>query len=158
MRTNLVALAGVLLVTGCSSIPGIGSNAATTPSAPAAPAGSLAAASNHLDAEVPTPAGFPADVPVYPRARLTAGVSFTSTGQVAWGMEWETTDDTSKVQAYYARQLSQGDWALKVNNQDNGTAYTATFARKSNSHQMGTLAIRSESGVTTIALSFLSSG
>lgn len=104
------------------------------------------------------PAGFPADVPVYPRARLTAGVSFTSTGQVAWGMEWETTDDTSKVQAYYTRQLSQGDWALTANNQANGTAYAATFARKSNSHQMGTLAIRSESGVTTIALSFLSSG
>jgi hypothetical protein len=159
MRAYLVALAGVLLVTGCSSIPGIGSNAATTPSAPAAPAGSpLAAASGHLDAEVTMPAGFPADVPVYPRARLTAGVSFTSTGQVAWGMEWETTDDTSKVQAYYTRQLSQGDWALTANNQANGTAYAATFARKSNSRQMGTLAIRSESGVTTIALSFLSSG
>lgn len=104
------------------------------------------------------PPGFPADVPVYPRARLTAGASFTSTGQVVWGMEWETTDDTSKVQAYFARQLSQGDWALTVNSQANGAAYAATFARKSNSHQTGTLAIRSDSGVTTIALSFLGSG
>jgi hypothetical protein len=153
MRAYLVALAVLLLVTGCSSIPGIGSNAAATPSTSATPTGS-----GHLDAVVPMPAGFPADVPVYPKARLTAGVSFTSTGQVAWGMEWETTDGTSKVQAYYATQLSQSDWALTVNSQANGAAYAARFARKSNSHQTGTLSIRSESGVTTIALSFLSSG
>jgi hypothetical protein len=159
MRAYVVALAALLLVTGCSSIPGIGGNTAATPSASAAPKGlPPAAASGHLDAEVPMPAGFPADVPVYPRARLTAGVSFTSTGQVAWGMEWETTDDTSKVQAYYARQLSQGDWALTVNGSANGAAYAATFARRSNSHQTGTVSIRSDSGVTTIALSFLGSG
>jgi hypothetical protein len=159
MRVLLGALAAVLLVTGCSQIPGIGSKAAATPSSSAGPTGSPpAAASGHLDAEVPMPSGFPADVPVYPRARLTAGVSFTSTGQVAWGMEWETTDDTSKVQAYYARQLSQGDWALTVNSSANGAAYAATFARKSNSRQTGTVSIRSDSGVTTIALSFLGSG
>ena len=104
------------------------------------------------------PAGFPADLPVYPKARLTAGASFTSTGQVAWGMEWETTDGPSMVQAYYAKQLSQGDWTLTVNNQANGAAFAAVFARRSNSHDKGTLAINSDSGVTTIALSLLSSG
>ena len=104
------------------------------------------------------PPGFPADLPVYPKARLTAGASFASSGQVAWGMEWETTDSASKVQAYYAKQLSQGDWTLTVNSQANGAAYAATFARSSNSHETGTLAINSDSGVTTIALSLLSSG
>ena len=104
------------------------------------------------------PAGFPADLPVYPKARLTAGASFTSTGQVAWGMEWETTDDASRVHAYYAKQLSQGDWTLTVTNQTSGAAYAAVFARKSNPRDKGTLAINSASGVTAIALSFLSSG
>jgi len=159
MRVFLGALAALLLVTGCSNLPGLGSQAGATPSASAGPTGSpLAKASGQLDAEVPMPAGFPSEVPVYPKARLTAGASFTSTGQIAWGMEWETIDDPSKVQAYYARQLSQGDWTLTVNSQANGAVYAATFARKSNSHETGTLAVNSDSGVTTIALSLLSSG
>ena len=159
MRVFLVALAAVLLASGCSQLPGMGSKAAATPSASAGPTGSpLAKASGQLDAEVPMPAGFPADLPIYPKARLTAGASFTSTGQVAWGMEWETTDDPGKVQAYYAKQLSQGDWTLAVSSQTNGAVYAATFARKSNSRETGTLAINSDAGVTTIALSLLSSG
>jgi hypothetical protein len=159
MRVFLFALAAVLLASGCSQLPGMGSKAAATPSASAGPTGSpLAKASGQLDAEVPMPAGFPTDLPVYPKARLTAGASFTSTGQVAWGMEWETTDDPGKVQAYYAKQLSQGDWTLAVSNQTNGAVYAATFARKSNSRETGTLAINSDAGVTTIALSLLSSG
>jgi hypothetical protein len=159
MRVFLGALAAVLLLAGCSHLPGMGSKAAATPSAPAGPTGSpLAKASGRLDAEVPMPAGFPADLPVYPKARLTAGASFTSTGQVAWGMEWETTDDAAKVQAYYVKQLSEGDWTLTANNQTNGAVYAAKFARKSNSHETGTLAINADSGVTTIALSLLSSG
>lgn len=159
MRVLLGALAALLLVTACSHLPGMGSNAAVTPSASAGPTGSpLAKASGHLDAEVAMPAGFPTDVPIYPKARLTAGASFTSTGQVAWGMEWETTDDPNTVQAYYAKQLSQGDWTLTVNTQTNGAAYAAKFGRKGSSHETGTLAINSDSGVTTIALSFLSSG
>jgi hypothetical protein len=158
MRAFLGALATLLLLTGCSHLPGMGSATATA-SASASPTGSpLAKASGRLDAEVPLPAGFPADIPVYPKARLTAGASFTSTGEVAWGMEWETTDDPGKVQAYYAKQLSQGDWTLTVNNQPNGAVYAAAFARKSNSHDKGTLAINSDAGVTTIALSLLSSG
>ena len=159
MRVFLFALAAVLLASGCSQLPGMGSKAAATPSASAGPTGSpLAKASGQLDAEVPMPAGFPADLPIYPKARLTAGASFTSTGQVAWGMEWETTDDPGKVQAYYAKQLSQGDWTLAVSSQTNGAVYAATFARKSNSRETGTLAINSDAGVTTIALSLLSSG
>jgi hypothetical protein len=151
MRFLLGALGALLLATSCSSIPGIGGNATATPSAPAT-------ASPQLDAEVPMPAGFPTEVPIYPKARLTAGAAFASTGQVAWGMEWETADDPSKVQAYYTRQFSQGDWTLAVNNQVNGAAYAATFARKSNSHEMGTIAISAASGVTTIAVSLLSPG
>jgi hypothetical protein len=158
MRVFLAALAALLVLTGCSHIPGMGSNAGATASASASPTGSpLAKASGQLDAEVPMPAGFPADVPVYPKARLTAGASFTSSGQVAWGMEWETTDSPSKVQAYYAKELTQGDWTLTVSTQTNGAAYAATFGRKSNTHETGTLAINSDSGVTTIALSLLSS-
>jgi hypothetical protein len=158
MRVFLGALAALLLLTGCSHLPGMGS-ATAKPSVSAHPTGSpLAKASGQLDAEVAMPPGFPADLPVYPKARLTAGASFTSTGQVAWGMEWETTDDPTKVQAYYAKQLSQGDWTLTVNNQPNGAVYAAAFARKSNSHDRGTLAINADSGVTTIALSLLSSG
>jgi hypothetical protein len=149
MRFFLAAFGAALLATSCSNIPGIGGNATATPSAPAR-------ASPQLDARVPMPAGFPPEVPIYPKARLTAAASFTSTGQVAWGMEWETTDDPGKVQAYFASQFSQGGWTLAVNNQANGAAYAATFARKSNSHETGTIAISAASGVTTIAVSLLS--
>jgi hypothetical protein len=159
MRLLIAALAAVLLATGCSHLPGMGSRAATTPPASAGATGTpLAKAAGQLDAEVAMPAGFPADVPVYPKARLTAGASFTSASQVAWGMEWETTDATSKVQAFYAKQLSEGDWTLTVAKDANGAAYAATFARKSNTHDTGTLAINTDGGVTMIALSFLSSG
>lgn len=147
MRVILGALAALLTLTGCSNIPGIGGNASPTPSASAAP---------QLDTEVPMPAGFPPDIPIYPRARLTAAASFTSTGHVTWGMEWETADDSGKVHAYYTRQLSQGDWTLTVNSSASGAGYAASFARKSNPHEAGTLAISSQPGVTTIALSFLS--
>ena len=149
MRVILGALAALLMLTCCSNIPGIGGSASPTPSASAVP---------QLDAEVPMPAGFPADIPIYPKARLTAGASFASTGHVTYGLEWETADDSVKVQAYYARQLGQGDWTLTVNSFANGAAYSASFARKSNPHDAGTLAISSAAGVTTIALSFLSSG
>lgn len=104
------------------------------------------------------PAGFPADIPVYPKARLTAGALFASNGQNAFGLEWETTDAASAVQTFYAKQLSGGDWTLTVKTPANGEAYAATFARKSNSHDMGTLALNSDAGVTTISLSLLSSG
>jgi hypothetical protein len=54
-----------------------------------------------LDVAVPTPAAFPADVPVYPGARLTAGASFSANGVTTWGLEWETFDPVDKVKAFY---------------------------------------------------------
>ena len=104
------------------------------------------------------PPGFPADVPVYPKARLTAGASFTSTGQVAWGLEWETTDDPNKVKAFYLKQLNLGDWVLSINSAPSGPIFAGTFARKSNSRNTGTIAVNSDQGVTMIDLSLLSGG
>ena len=103
------------------------------------------------------PPSFPSDVPVYPNARLTAGASFNSSGQVTWGMEWETLDAPAKVQAFYQKQLNLGDWKLAVDNTTSpGTTFAGAFARKSNSRDTGTIAVNADSGVTMIALSFLS--
>jgi hypothetical protein len=160
MRHLLAGLGVLLLATGCSHIPGMG-QAATSAAAPASatPTGSpLAKASGSLNAEVPMPPGFPTDVPVYPKARLTSGAAFTSTGQVAWGMEWETTDDPSKVKAFYSKELNLGDWVLTVSNASSGPAFAGTFTRKSNAHQTGTIAVNADQGVTMIDLSFLSGG
>lgn len=101
------------------------------------------------------PPDFPTDFPIYPGARLTAGAPFTSSGQVAWGMEWETLDSVAKVQTFYARQLSQGDWTVKFGS-NSGDSFAATYARKSNSHSGGTLAANSTSGVTKILLTMVS--
>ena len=164
MRVLVIVFAAVLLGTACSHIPGIGNkaaaSAAASPSPSAANGSPLAKASGTLDAEVPMPLGFPTDVPVYPKARLTAGASFTSTGQVAWGLEWETTDDPNKVKAFYFKQLNLGDWALTVNNSPSpsGPTFAATFARKSNAHETGTIAVNADQGVTMIDLSFLTGG
>jgi hypothetical protein len=160
MRVLIAGLAALLLGAGCSHIPGMG-HAASTPSAQASagPTGSpLAKASGTLDAEVAMPPGFPADVPVYPKARLTAGASFNSAGQVAWGMEWETTDDPNKVKMFYFKQLNVGDWVLTVNNSPSpsGPMFDGTFARKSNTRDTGTIAVNADQGVTMIDLSFLS--
>ena len=99
------------------------------------------------------PSNFPADVPIYPGARLTAGASFESSGQVAWGIEWETADPVSRVQAFYARQMSQGDWSINFSSATNDR-FAATFSRNSNSHATGTLVGDSGSGVTKILMSF----
>lgn len=163
MRVLIAGLAVLLLGAGCSHLPGLG-HAAATASAKASPVptganGSpLAKASGTLDAEVPMPAGFPADVPVYPKARLTAGAFFNSTGEVAWGMEWETTDDPNKVKAFYLKQLNLGDWVLTVNNAPSGPTLGGTFSRKSNTHDTGTIAVNADQGLTMIDLSFLTGG
>lgn len=148
MKVPVLALTGLLIAAGCSQIPGF---SGASPSAQASPP-------VQLDEGVPTPVAFPPDVPVYPGARLTAAAAFNSAGQVTWGMEWETTDAAAKVQAYYQKQLNQGDWKLTVANAPSGTAFAGTFARKSNSRESGTIAINAADGVTLIALSFLSSG
>jgi len=100
------------------------------------------------------PADFPTDFPIYPAARLTAGASFTSSGQVAWGMEWETLDSVAKVQAFYAKQLGQGEWTVKFSN-NSADSFAATYARKADSHAGGTLAANSTSGVTKILLTLV---
>jgi hypothetical protein len=105
-----------------------------------------------LDPEVPTPVGFPSDVPIYPGARLTAGAQFTANGQTAWGMEWETLDTVAKVQAFYAGKLSQGDWNVQFSGTANGS-FSAVFNRKSNNSVTGILGADGSSGVTKISLS-----
>lgn len=158
MRIVVAALAAALMVTGCSHIPGMGSKAAASPSAEATAATAagtpLARATGGLDAEVAPPSGFPSDVPIYPKARLTAGARFVSTGQVAYGMEWETTDGQTAVATYYQKEFNKGDWALTV--KDTSSLWTATIARKTNSQDGGTLAIYNDSSVTMIALSLVS--
>lgn len=148
MKVLVLALTGLVIAAGCSQIPGFSGTPASASASPPV----------QLDEGVPTPAAFPADVPVYPRARLTAAAAFNSAGQVTYGMEWQTTDDPAKVQAYYQRQLNQGDWKLTVNGAPPpGAVFAATFARNSNSHNSGTIAVSAAQGVTVIALSFLGS-
>ena len=108
-----------------------------------------------LDAAVPTPAAWPADVPVYPGARLTAGAAFSANGVTTWGMEWETLDSTDKVKAFYTTRLAQGDWAIQFSGAANGT-FSATFSRKSNSKSAGILGADGSSGVTKISMSLAS--
>jgi hypothetical protein len=98
------------------------------------------------------PAGFPADVPIYPGARLTAGAAFSANGKTAWGMEWETLDSVAKVQAFYASKLSQGDWNVQFSGTANGS-FSAVFNRKSNNAVTGILGADGSSGVTKISLS-----
>ena len=117
----------------------------------------LAPASGQLDAEAAMPPGFPSDFPIYPKARLTAGAAFTSSGQMAWGMEWETLDGQPRVQAFYTRQLAQGDWTLNVTSTPYG-AFTGTFARKSDSHVAGTIAANWDVTLTRILVSLVSAG
>jgi hypothetical protein len=109
-----------------------------------------------LDAAVLTPAGFPADVPIYTGARLTAGAAFTANGQTTWGLEWETLDSVDKVQAFYASKLGQGDWTVQISAVANA-AFSATFSRKSNSKFAGILGADGSSGVTKISMSLAGS-
>jgi hypothetical protein len=105
-----------------------------------------------LDTEATLPPGFPADIPLYPGARLTAAASFTSPGQVAWGMEWQTLDSVDRVEAFYRTKFSQGDWQIKFNGSAN-QAFSATYSRKSNPNARGLVAADGSSGITRITLS-----
>ncbi|HKW59334.1 MAG TPA: hypothetical protein VJR46_06225 [Candidatus Dormibacteraeota bacterium] len=144
---RLLALAFALLLGGCSG----GGQASTTPSPSGSP---LAQAPGKLGTEVPMPPSFPSDVPVYPKARLTAAAGFPSSGPTSWGMEWQTLDSVPKVQAFYTDKLNQGDWQLTVNSTANGE-FKATFRRKSNGSVQGTLACIASSGVTKILMSLV---
>jgi hypothetical protein len=98
------------------------------------------------------PPGFPADVPVYPNARLTQAAAFTSSGQTAWGMEWQTGDGVDKVEAFYKAKFSQGDWQINFNGSANG-AFAANYSRKTNPKAGGLLGADGSSGITRISLS-----
>lgn len=147
MRSALVAALAVVFLAACSLS---GSKAAATPSG--SPLRSpLGQASGRLDAEVAMPANFPSSVPIYPGARLTAGATFTSPGAVTWGMEWETLDSLQKVHDFYATKFNSGDWTITFT-ASTATAFTATFASKSNSQVKGALGADSSSGMTKISL------
>jgi hypothetical protein len=151
MRLLITAWLVVCVASACSF-----NGASTASAARTSPSGSpLASATGLLDAQVPMPPDFPADVPIFTGARLTAGAAFTSTGQIAWGMEWETLASVGSVQAFYAKQLNQGDWTITVNN-SNADAFSAAFSRKTNAHFGGTLAGNANGGLTKILMSLVS--
>lgn len=148
----LAAIATVVVLGACST--GGSGTASTTPSGSPVPT-PLAGPSGKLNAQVPMPVGFPADVPIYPNSRLTSGAAFVSTGQASWGMEWQTLDAASRVQSFYAAKLAQGDWAIKFS-ATSETAFAATFQRKSTTTVTGTLAASSVDGLTRILMSLVS--
>jgi hypothetical protein len=141
------AIAMLLLAAACGGDIG----PSTTPSAGGSP---LAPASGKIGAEVAMPLAFPSDVPIYPKARLTAGAGFPSTAPTSWGMEWQTLDAVAKVQAYYSDNMNKGDWSLTVIGNAAGD-FRATFGRKSVSGVAGTLEITGASGVTKILMSLV---
>jgi hypothetical protein len=143
---RLVAVAFVLVLAACG-----GGQASPTPSPSGSP---LAQASGKLGAEVPMPPGFPADVPVYPKARLTQAAGFPTSGPTSWGMEWQTLDSVAKVQAFYADKMNTGDWTISFTSKAND-AFAATFKRRSTSSVSGTLACNASSGVTKILMSLV---
>ena len=84
------------------------------------------------------PPGFPSDLPIYPKARLTAGASFVSSGQVSWGMEWETLDSVAKVQAFYTDKLNQGEQnANAMSSRDNDDASAQPEQGLGSLHRLG---------------------
>ena len=153
MRVALVAPLVIGLV-ACGG--GSGGDVAMVQSpVPTAQQTPLAHPSGQLDAQVAVPSGFPGDVPVYTKARLTAGAAFRSGGQVSWGMEWQTLDTVEQVRAFYAQRLSEGDWNITFATAPSGT-FTATFTRKSNPQVQGTLSSNRANGVTKISMSLAS--
>ena len=150
---SAIAVAGLSLLLAACSLPGSKAQASPPPTSPVASA--LALPSGGLDAQVPMPPGFPTGVPVYPAARLTAGASFTSTGEITWGMEWETRDGLQKVHDYYAGKLASGDWTITFT-ASSATVFTATFSSKGSPQLKGVLGADASSGVTKISMSLVS--
>lgn len=142
-------LMGILVGASACRVPG---SSSAGPASGARQASVTPSPVGPLDAAVPTPAAFPADVPVYPGARLTAGAAFSANGVTTWGMEWETLDSVDKVKAFYTDKLGQGDWTIQLSSGANGT-FAATFSRKSNSKFAGILGADGSSGVTKISMS-----
>jgi hypothetical protein len=151
VRQVLAALA-LLTFTGCTSP--LGHTASASPSASAKASGTIKPTTGTLHSPVPMPDGFPADVPVYPGARLTAAAGFPSTESTAWGMEWETLDAVTRVLGFYQQKMNQGDWTMKVSSSSQ-TVFHATFTRKSNPGVGGSLVANYNGGVTKIDLSLV---
>jgi hypothetical protein len=155
-NASRVALALVLTValgfaSACANGPGSKASGARQ----ASPSPKVSPSPSKLDPEVAMPDGFPADVPIYPGARLTAAAKFTSGAQTTWGMNWETLDSVDKVQAFYSTKLSQGDWSIQFKGSSNAS-FAATFSRKSNPKVSGIIGADGRSGVTKISLSLVS--
>jgi hypothetical protein len=72
-------------------------------------------------------------------------------------MEWESIDVQAKVEAFYTKQLSQGDWVLTNTSHPNG-AYSATFARKSDKNVKGTVGADWNATLTKILVSLVGPG
>jgi hypothetical protein len=153
VKRGLVA-AALLLVIACGGVGGHAASSSRTAKITPEPS-PLARPTGQLDAEVAVPSGFPGDVPVYTKARLTQGATFKSSGQVSWGLEWQTLDSVAKVQAFYADKLNQGDWTITFTNKATGS-FSATFARKSNPNVQGTLGAGTGSGITRISMTLVS--
>src|SRR5258708_3180405 len=135
-RTSAALLfISIVIAASACRIPG---TSATGTASPARTATSRVspAPSGPLDAAVPTPAAWPADVPVYPGARLTAGAAFSANGVTTWGMEWETLDAVDKVKAFYTGKLAQGDWSIQVNGGAHGRV-AAPRSRKRKTRRAG---------------------
>jgi hypothetical protein len=155
-NASRVALALVLTVvlgfaSACANGPGSKASGARQ----ASPSPKVSPSPSKLDPEVAMPDGFPADVPIYPGARLTAAAKFTSGAQTTWGMNWETLDSVDKVQAFYSTKLSQGDWSVQFKG-SSSASFAATFSRKSNPKSSGIIGADGRSGVTKISLSLVS--
>lgn len=147
----------VAIIFACALMVGSGCGGAATSSShsKASPvvSGAIATGTGPLDPAVSMPSGFPSDFPIYPGARLTAANQVTVNGQASWGMQWETQDSVDQVRSFYASRLNGGDWTITYNGSTNG-AFSAIFARKSNSNEAGILGVEPQSGVTHITLAF----
>jgi hypothetical protein len=152
MKTALAAV-GFVFLTACGGAGGSTALASPSPLGTYEPS-PLAKPTGQLDAQVAMPDGFPGDVPVYTKARLTSAAKFNSSGQVSWGMEWQTLDSVAQVQAFYAGKMSQGDWTITFTNKATNN-FSATFARKSNTNVQGTLGAGVGGGVTKISMSLV---
>jgi hypothetical protein len=98
------------------------------------------------------PGGFPVDFPIYPGSQLSQAGKFASNGSATWGVEWQTSDGSSKVQAFFTAKLNSGDWTLLASSGTATTSYSDRFRRKNDSTTNGTLGIASSAGVTRISL------
>jgi hypothetical protein len=150
---RLVAIIAVIVAIGtASACSAPTSQAGQTPSEPFASQSPLPLPSGRLGAEVPLPAGFPTDFPVYPGSRLTEAGKFASNGQTNWGMEWQTLNGPDKVQTFFVAKLDAGDWTLLTYSGTVNTSFSSTFRRKSDAKTTGTLRVAVGGGVTKISL------